>query len=644
MNDRRALAYPEKDLTMQEEQTPRGLSEKAKAAVRIHLKEVIASEAFKGGRRAQEFLALIVEHGLEGRWDNLKERMLGAEMFGRPIDYDTANDAVVRVKASEVRRRLTQYYREQEKMPEVVIDLPPGAYMPRFLFAGESELTSVAAEELPPVKDKQLWWTRKRVSIAAALLIVLGVTCYLWWRTWPFSGDNNGPIQSIAILPLENLSGDPGQEYFADGMTEELTTALGQISSLRVISRTSTMTYKGTRKNISEIARELHVDALVEGSIGREGNRVRITTQLIDARIDRHIWAQSYDRDMTGVLTLEHEVAGAIAQQIQAKLTPAEQVRLGRGQKADPQAVELYLQGMQRLNSGNPQGAAVFFHEAISRDPNYAEAHASLATAYGWMGEAGWMAYEEAFSQQKAEAEKAIALDDSRPEPHLELGMAAMNRDWDWQTQKKEFERALTLNKNSSGVHWAYANYLIRTGGLENGIAEAKTALALDPVSSRSFMNVAFDYYYARQYEQALEQMRRAAELEANPQELRFPLGVIYIEKGLSTEGIQQFQQLGDVPHALGHLGNAYARLGRITEANATIEQLKQHVEKSGIGRYEIALIYAGMHRNDEAFAWLEKAYAVRDKGLTYLKIDPCLDPLRSDPRFVPLQKQIGIP
>ena len=637
---------------MSDEQTPSRLSERAEAAVRAHLYEVLNSDAFKGGKRAQEFLALVVEHALEGRWENLKERMLGAEMFGRPVDYDTANDAVVRVKASEVRRRLTQYYREPDQTPAVIIDLPAGAYVPRFLFAGESEAgTRRVAEPASPGKPPEEIETGvasassrswKRLAIGIALLTVIGVIGYTGWRFW--SASRKLPIRSIAILPLENLSGDPSQEYFADGMTEELITDLGRIGSLRVISRTSTMTYKGTKKTVPEIARELQVDALIEGSIERERNRVRISTQLIDARSDRHIWAQSYDRDMTGVLELQSEVARAIANEIQAKLTPAEQSRLSRVQHVDPQAVEFYLQGMQRLNTGDPQGATVFFRQAIEKDPAYADAHASLANAYGWMGEAGWMAYEEAFTQQRAEAQKAIALDDSRPEPHLELGMAALNNNWDWLTQKREFERALALNQNSTGVHWAYANYLMRVGDRKQCIAEAKTAMLLDPISSRSFMNLAFYYYYGRQYDQALEEMRHAAELKAYPPELRFPLGVIYIEKGFWSEGIQEFQKLGDLPHALGHLGNAYARLDRRAEAEAAIARLKEHVAKTGVGRYEIALVYAGMHRSDDAFAWLEKAYAAHDKGMTYLKADPCLDPLRSDPRFGRLVQLVGFP
>jgi tetratricopeptide (TPR) repeat protein len=419
---------------------------------------------------------------------------------------------------------------------------------------------------------------------------------------------------------------------------------LGQVPALRVISRTSTMTYKGTKKTVPVIAHELHVEGILEGSIIREGNKVRVIIQLIDSRTDQHIWAHTYERDMSSVLELQSEVAHAITDQVRIELTPQQEARLKRARRADPEALEFYLQGIQRLNFGNPKVAIELFRRAIKEDPDYAPAHAGLATAYGWMGEAGWISYAEAFAQQKAAAQKAIDLDDSRPEPHLELGFAAMNQDWDWTTQNKEFRRALELNPNSAAVHWAYANYLNRAGLANHAVAEANLALQLDPVSSRSYMNLSFNYYYARQYDEALTQIERAIALHPDPLETTFPLSIIYVEKRQYDKAIQEFQKMGNVPHGLGHLGNAYARHGRKAEARAVVPRLKEHVDKTGVGRYEIALIYAGLQENDKAFEWLESAYQVRDKGLTYLKIDPCLDPLRSDQRFAPLVQRVGIP
>jgi len=256
------------------------------------------------------------------------------------------------------------------------------------------------------------------------------------------------------------------------------------------------------------------------------------------------------------------------------------------------------------------------------------------------MGEAGWMPYGEAFSEQKAEALKAIELDDSRPEPHLELGIVAMNRDWAWATQQKEFQRALELNKNWAAVHWAYANYLVRVRRLD----EANLALKIDPASSYAYVNMSFVSYFARQYDEALAQIERAIALRPDPAETLFPRSIIYVEKGEFDKAIREFHKMGNLPHGLGHTGKAYARAGRKAEARTILPKLREHVTKTGIGRYEIALIYAGLQENDQAFEWLERAYEVRDKGLTYLIVDPCLDPLRADPRFQTLIKRVGFP
>jgi TolB-like protein/Tfp pilus assembly protein PilF len=624
---------------------PDSLNSEQAELVRQHLREVLSSAAFAGSKRTQEFLQLVVEHALADRVDSLRERMIGAEMFGRPIDYDTANDAVVRVKATDVRRRLAHYYRESVKEPLVRIELPVGSYVPRFLWAATDKSVSASASREDSRMEVGLQFPRVSLwawvlAIGAVVLVVAGYIGFQKWRN-PFP---NQDIRSIAILPLVNLSGDPNQEYFADGMTEELIAALGQVPALRVISRTSSMTYKGTKKTLPEIARELRVDGIVEGSIGREGNRVRVITQLVDSRSDQHIWAHSYDRDMTSVLELQSDVARAITDEIRIELTPQERARLNRAQRVNPGAVELYLQGIQRLNSGNPSAAIELLSQAINKDPGYAAAHAAIAGAYGWMGEAGWMPYDQAFSKQKAEALKAIELDDSRPEPHLELGVAAMNQNWDWGTQRKEFERALQLNPNAAVVHWAYANHLNRVGRVNEAISEAKLALQLDPVSSRSYMNTSFIYYFARQYDQAQVQIERAVAMHPDAAETPFPLGIILVEKGQFAQAIREFQKLGDLPHALGHMGNAYAREGREAEALAILPRLRRHTEKTGIGRYEIALVYAGLKEKEKAFEWLERAYQARDKGLTYLLVDPCLDPLRSDPRFNSLVERIGFP
>lgn len=636
--------------------------------IRLHLKQVLASHAFAGSKRTQDFLELIVTHALEGEFDQLRERMIGAEMFGRPVGYDTGSDSVVRVKATDVRKKLAQYYAETKEPSPVRIELPSGSYVPRFHFETESPtLPPDAAAHLPahtehaaaapdeahtaplhaavdqphPAVQSRLRSPRVLAGIALGLL-VLAAAAYAGYRKW-FADSHASEIRSIAILPLENLSGDPAQDYFADGMTEELINDLGQVSTLRVISLTSSMSYKGTKKKLPEIAKELAVDGVVEGGVLRAGNQVQISAQLIDARTDRPIWARTYARDFTSGLAWQGEVVQAIADEISINVTPQEQARLARNRPIDPEAQDLYLHGLLQLDADDCRSAVDYFNQAIQKNPNYAQAHAALAICFGRMGESGQMAYKDAFSKQKAEATRAIELDDSLPEGHAELANAAMTLDWDWATAATEFHRALALNPNSATIHQKYAFYLVRTGHLPEALAEVERGVDLDPVTWVSFHSEGFIDYFSRHYDQALSLILRVRALDLKPPDWSFLLGDVYVEKGRYADAIAEFLKSGNGVDSLGHLGNAYARAGQPANAQKTIAELEKHVQENGVGRYEIALVYAGLGKKQEAFKWLEEAYDAHDVGLLYLKVDPCLDPLRSDPRFDDLVRRVGL-
>jgi len=647
---------------------PEALDPEQIRLVRHHLQEVMMSHAFAGSKRTQDFLQLIVGHALSGQLDSLRERMIGAEMFGRPIDYDTGSDSVVRVKATEVRRKLAQFYQETKDSPDIRIELRSGSYVPRFHFR-QAEIaaplppppTSTAeppnSHSEPSGLEKsganvqhEAGFYRKRprnlpriIGGTAITLAVVAVIGYASFMKWSGISMGRSEIRSIAILPLENLSGDPAQEYFADGMTEELINELGQVSTLRVISMTSSMTYKGTKKKLPEIAHELAVDGVVEGGVLREGNRVRISAQLVDARTDRPVWAHTYVRDLSSFLAWQGEVAQAIAQEISIKVTPQEQARFTRNRPVDPEAQDLYLHGMLELEADHCKVAIDFFDRALDKNPNYAEDHAALANCYGRMGETGHMPYKEAFTRQKSEGARAVELDDSLPEGHLELANTAMTLDWDWAAAEREFRRALQLNPNSASIHQSYAFYLARTGQMPQALAEVEHGVELDPVSWSSFHYEGFIYYFSRQYDQALSLIQRVSALNIHPPDWSFLLGDVYVEKGMYKESIAEFLKSGDGPDSLGHLGNAFARAGQQDAALKTILKLQDSVRKDGVGRYEIALVYAGLGREQEAFQSLEDAYAAHDVGLVYLKIDPCLDPLRSDPRFDDLMRRVGL-
>lgn len=645
-------------------ETPEQLRPREADLIRQHLQDALRSRAFAGSRRAQEFLTLLVEHALAGRFDSLHERAIGAEMFGRPLDYDTATDSVVRVKATEVRKKLARFYAEAEPEPDVHIELPSGTYIPRFVFPGAvlqdtsvegdtdpdrvtpstvqtSAGPSVAAVNTP---RRRAWiplplsrsWKIALLGIFLLAVLVAGV------RKWRNDAAADAESRSIVILPLENLSGDPAQDYFADGITEELIADLGRVTGLHTISRTSAMSYKRTQKKLPEIARELSVKWVVEGSVLREGNQVRLTVKLIDAGTDHTVWSNTYLRDITNILRLQGELAQAIADNISVEVTPQTRARFAQVRPVKREAEDLYLQGMLYLNTSQVERSLEFFQRAIEVDPEFAQPHAALAKAYGWMGESGRLAYSAAFSRQKSEATRAIELDDTLAEGHAELASAAMELNWDWAQAEREFRRALELNPGSVSVRMGYATYLMKTGNTSAAIAEVERCMKLDPLSEGLFQQAETIYFFSRKYDQTLAVHNQA--LARNFSTSHFVLGLVYRERGLYDKAIAEFRSAAASPHILGHLGSTYARAGQTMAANKVIEQLEDHIQRDAIGSYEIALIYAGLGNKEKAFDWLEKSLAQKDKGLVYLKVDPCLDPLRSDPRFNNLVQRVGLP
>jgi TolB-like protein/Tfp pilus assembly protein PilF len=453
-------------------------------------------------------------------------------------------------------------------------------------------------------------------------------------------------IESIAVLPLANLSGDPAQEYFADGMTDALITDLGKISGLRVISRTSVMRYKGTKKPLPQIARELNVDAIVEGTVERSENRVRITANLLHAPTDRHLWAETYERDLRDVLTLQSEVARAIASEIQIKVTPNEQIRMASARPVDPEAHDLYLKGDYSLHHDDPYKGLEYFQQAIQKDPSFARGYVGLAWSYSRLGAGVLLPSVEAYAKEKAYARQALELDDSLAEAHAALAEALYAGDWDWAGAEREFQRALELNPNSDGAHDAYGTYLSIVGRAQEAIGHGRRALEINPASAVQYARLGVKYFYNRQYDQTLQLCQRIAEVDPNERMWWTP-GVAYREKGMYKEAIAAFlsarEPFLDSPLVLGHLGNAYARAGHKAEAQKLLQKLIQ-LSKQNMGTWEVALIYAGLEDKDRAFEWLERAYKVHDKGMLFLKIDPPLDPLRSDPRYQDLLRRMNFP
>jgi TolB-like protein/DNA-binding winged helix-turn-helix (wHTH) protein/Tfp pilus assembly protein PilF len=454
-------------------------------------------------------------------------------------------------------------------------------------------------------------------------------------------------IGSLAVLPLENLSGDPEQEYFADGLTEALINSLAKIGALRVVSRTSAMRYKGTRLSLSEIAQELQVDGIVEGTVLRSGDRVRISTQLIQARTDTHLWAESYDRDLRDVLALQAEVARVIAREIQVKLTPQEQTQLASIHCVQPEALEAYLKGRYHWNKRTIAGikkGSDYFQQAIERDPSYAAAYAGMADCAGISGWWGFVSPEDGCGRAKAAALKALAIDDSMAEAHASLGFAILHYDLNPSAAEKELQRAIELNPGYPTAHQWYASCLAATGGIREALIECEEALRLDPLSLVIGMTYAALLWFAHRWEQGMEHSQRTLELDHT-----FPGGHLFLARAYEGKAMHQ-AAIGELQEALKlshhaptflrELGYVYARAGQRDAALAILDELQELSREKYVSPYWRAQIYTALGEKDEAFRWLEVAYEKRAALMAYLKVDPWLEDLHLDERFPALLRR----
>jgi serine/threonine-protein kinase len=452
---------------------------------------------------------------------------------------------------------------------------------------------------------------------------------------------SGGNIRSLVVLPFENRSGDPSQEFFADGMTDALIADLAQIGALRVISRTSAMRFKGTHLPLSEIARELRVGGAVEGSALRVGDRVRITVQLVDVVGDRSVWARSYERGLTDILALQSEVAHAIANEIRIQVTPDEQARLGSRGAVNPAAHVAYLQGLflwNRFTGESVKEAIQRYQEALAIDPNYAAACAGLADSYIMLANHHILPPREGYSLARKSAERGLSLDESLAELHTSLAWIHRLFDWDWQAAERESLRALQLNPGYAFGHGRYALLLSGMGRHEEAIAEAERAHELDPLNLLTYTVVGDTLFYARRFERSLAPYRKCLELDPTFGAAHTDLARSLEHVGRAEEAIEEFVRGTTGPDGLPQpssgLAILYARDGRLDDARATIQAVHALSQKQFVSPYGIASYYAVIGENDRALDWLEKAYSQRDGTLVWLKVHPRLDGLRGEPRF----------
>jgi TolB-like protein/Flp pilus assembly protein TadD len=488
------------------------------------------------------------------------------------------------------------------------------------------------------------------VAVAASVLVLVAVGIALGLAVWPretVAPVRTGPIRSVAVLPLDNFSKDAGQDYFVDGMTEALIADLSKIRALRVISRTSVMRYKGTKKPLADIARELNVDAILEGSVLHAGDRVRITAQLVDAADDRHLWSESYERDTRDVLAIQREVALAVAGSVQLTVSPEEAARLAN-RRVEPRAYELYLRGLYQYNQGDLDTSLKTFEQAVAADPNYAPAYAGQARGYFFIGLFGMLPPQEAFPKMKSLALEALKRDAFSSDGHGYLALATLHYDLDWGEADREFRRSLDLNPSNAEIRHLYAHYLMGVGRRKESVAESRRAVELDPLGLVLTTCLGWHELFVRAYPQAAEAALQGVGMEPSFGWAHTILGWAYEQQGKRQEAIAEFQTAlklwPDSALNLSALGHAYAVSGRGREAEALLAKLLDQSKQSYVSPYDLAALSYGLGRIDDALAWLERAYQRRAGFIPYLNLDPRFDGLRSDARFRDLLTRIGFP
>jgi eukaryotic-like serine/threonine-protein kinase len=530
-----------------------------------------------------------------------------------------------------------------------------------------SEAVQTVAPVPTPIHGRRIKALALGLAVVVALLIVLSLT-NLHERLLGHSSPLH--INSLAVLPLANLSGDPGQDFFADGMTDALITDLGKISALRVISRTSVVQYKGTKKTLPEIARELNVDGLVEGTVSRSGNHFRITANLLQPSPEKHLWAESYESNVGDVLALEGQVAQAIAREIQVKLTPAEQKLLGSARPVDPQAHDDYLRGLYFCDKATREAlekGIKYFELAIKEAPSDPLGYAGLANCYmslssGVGGDifVGDLSAADMMPKVRDAAYQALRLDENLAEAHTSLACVEMTLNWNWVGAEREFKRAIDLNPSYSPARGWYAHYLAAMGRSDESVAEAKRALELDPFSVLTMNTSEWAFYLDRHYELALEKSQRNSELAPENPWSHYDLGQIYEWTGRHREAIEEYTKAQEIfglsPNRLAELRTVYQQFGEKGYWRKTLEFCQEasklprkFATPSGYGFCDyvkhlyLALFHVRLGEFDAAFQSLEAAYTKHETEFIYLNVDPQWDSVRSDPRFQSLLRRIGL-
>jgi TolB-like protein/DNA-binding winged helix-turn-helix (wHTH) protein len=614
--------------------------------------DLAARELYKRGRRVplqeQPFRILVILLSRPGQIVTREE--LQSELWpnGTHVEFSEGLDTAL--------KKLRQALGDSAHNPTFIETIPRRGYRLIVSVSNGAELllngaTAPSQGRLvegtslsPAITPRGFGWHRFPILLLLAVI----VTALVVWRTRPVT--TSVPIGSLAVLPLENLSGDASQDYFADGMTDQLITNLGQIHSLRVISRTSAMQYRGVRKPLPQVARELQVDAIVEGTVLRSGDKVRITAQLIQAREDRHLWAQSFEGDLKDVLVLQENVSRAIASQVQMALVPGEHIRAGVDRPLNMEAYESYLKGeyyLNRFSAESIQQALVHFQQAVEKDSGYAPGYAKMSGCYRMLANMGVLSKPEANEKAKALDAKALELDPNFGPAHAGRGWGLLLYDLDFGTAGDEFRRAVELSPNSAEAHQGLGDYYATTGRLQEAVHEVERARELDPLASIVNQDLCRMLTFARRWDEALAQCKANLELDPNLARALWAIGDIYTAKGMESEALSYLlrglKAVGAGPKMMAAAEAGASRGGLKGCWRALIPFALEAVRKGEMDAFSLAVVYTRAGNADKAISWLHEALKTRSFGISFLRVEPTFDPLRSDPRFLSLLKDLGL-
>ena len=503
---------------------------------------------------------------------------------------------------------------------------------------------AAAAEARPRRRPLRLLWGLPAIGVLLAAGFVA------WHSSRPHTGA--ATIQSIAVLPFANASKDPEMDYLGDGLAEEITNSLSRLPDLQVMAHSAVLRYESRENDPQGVGRDLHVDAVLTGRVAEHGNELDVETELVSVATGAQLWGERYKRSTNDAALLQSAITTEVASQLRPRLSGMERESVGKVGTRDPEAYQLYLKGRYRVEKATQadlNAALEYFRQATQRDPNYAAAYTGLATAYV-VADDYFLSPSESIPKAREAAQKALELDGSLSEAHFAMALVYWQYDYDWGGADKEFKRALELAPRNRQAHAYYGEFLIAMGQFDRGIGENRRATELEPLSIEASGNLGYSLYFARRYDQAVKQLLAAIDLEPDYWFSRVYLGLAYEQQGdlaNALEELQKASRLGlesEIPYPLAELGHLYARMGRRSEAEQVLKQLEQRSERSYVPAYNMATIYVALDRKEQALTFLEKAYADRSSFIQVLKVDPELDPLRSDPRFAELLRKVGSP